>query len=139
MRHFLPTGSPAQLIDRVRHGTADIVWSLPGYSAGRFPVIEVFELPFMMTSAEATSRAVWDFVQEHNQSEFRDVHPLAFHVHGPGHRFMVGKPVSLETSVGRVRVCVWRVVWQGATTRHGRSLQGGATQPGGALGVQAGR
>ena len=38
--------------------------------------------------------------------------------------------INLETSVGRVRVCVWRVVWQGATTRHGHSLQGGVTQPG---------
>ena len=45
--------------------------------------------------------------------------------------------IILETSVGRVRVCVWCVVWQGATTRHGCSLQGGATQPGGAPGVQS--
>jgi len=32
-------------------GVADIVWTLPGYTAGRFPVIEVFELPFMSPSA----------------------------------------------------------------------------------------
>ena len=31
--------------------------------------------------------------------------------------------IFLETSVGRVRVCVWRVVWQGATTRRGRSCK----------------
>ena len=47
------------------------------------------------------------------------------------------KRLILETSVGRVRVCVWCVVWQGATRRHGCSLQGGATQPGGAPGVQS--
>lgn len=87
-------GSPAQLIDQARDGIADIVWTLPGYSAGRFPIVEVFELPFMMTTAEATSRAVWDFVQKHDQAEFKDVRPLAFHVHGPGHFFMVRNPVT---------------------------------------------
>lgn len=87
-------GTPAQLIDQARDGIADIVWTLPGYSAGRFPIVEVFELPFMMTTAEATSRAVWDFVQEHNQDEFKDVKPLAFHVHGPGHFFMVRNAVN---------------------------------------------
>ena len=43
--------------DQARDGVADVVWTLPGYTAGRFPKIEVFELPFMMTNAEATSRA----------------------------------------------------------------------------------
>jgi hypothetical protein len=31
--------------------------------------------------------------------------------------------IILETAVGRARVCVWRVVWQGATRPHGRSLR----------------
>ena len=48
-------GTPPQLIDQVKDGVADIVWTLPGYTAGRFPVMEVFELPFMSASAEATS------------------------------------------------------------------------------------
>ncbi len=87
-------GTPPQLIDQVRDGIADIVWTLPGYSAGRFPIVEVFELPFMMTTAEATSRAVWEFVEEHNRDEFRGVRPLAFHVHGAGHFFMVRNPVT---------------------------------------------
>ena len=50
-------GSPPQLYDQAKDGIADIVWTVAGYSAGRFPKIEVFELPFMMTNAEATSRA----------------------------------------------------------------------------------
>ncbi len=35
--------------------------------------------------------------------------------------------MNLETAVGHARVCVRGVVWQGATTQHGHSLQGGAT------------
>ena len=74
-------GTPPQLIDQVRDGTVDVVWTLPGYTAGRFPLIEVFELPFMMQSPEATSKAVWDYVQQYDKTEFKDVHPIAFHVH----------------------------------------------------------
>ncbi len=77
-------GTPPQLYDQVRDGVADITWTLPGNSPGRFPRTEVFELPFMMTNAEATSRAMWDYCSNQAREEFREVHPIAFQVHGPG-------------------------------------------------------
>ena len=40
-------GTPPQLYDQARDGVADIVWTLPGSTPGRFPGIEVFELPFV--------------------------------------------------------------------------------------------
>ncbi|MDN3921449.1 TRAP transporter substrate-binding protein [Roseateles violae] len=86
-------GTPPQLYDQVKDGVADIVWTLPGYTSGRFPTVEAFELPFMMQSPAATSRALWDYVQQHAQNEFKDVKPLAFHVHGDGVFHMAGKPV----------------------------------------------
>ena len=48
-------GTPGQLYDQVKDGVADVTWTLPGTTAGRFPRVEVFELPFIMTNAEATS------------------------------------------------------------------------------------
>ena len=77
-------GTPVQLYDQVKDGVVDVVWTLPSNTAGRFPRVEVFELPFMMTNAEATSRAYWDYVQTNAPDEFKDVHVLALHVHGPG-------------------------------------------------------
>ncbi len=77
-------GSPVQLYDQAKDGVVDIVWTLPGNTAGRFPRVEVFELPFMMTNAEATSKAYWEYVQTVAPDEFKDVHPLALQVHGPG-------------------------------------------------------
>lgn len=79
-------GTAPQLIDQVRDGVADIVWTLPGYTAGRFPAVEVFELPFMTRSAEGSSRALWEYVKVNqlDQGEFKDVRPLAFHVHDEG-------------------------------------------------------
>jgi TRAP-type C4-dicarboxylate transport system substrate-binding protein len=78
-------GTPPQLIDQVTDGTVDIVWTLPGSTPGRFPSTEVFELPFIMTNAEATSRAYWDlFEQRMKDTEFKDVHIIGTWVHGPG-------------------------------------------------------
>jgi TRAP-type transport system periplasmic protein len=77
-------GTPVQLYDQARDGVVDIIWTLPGNTAGRFPRVEVFELPFMMTNAEATSKAYWEYVQTVAQDEFKDVQVLALQVHGPG-------------------------------------------------------
>lgn len=97
-------GAPPQLYDQAKDGVADIVWTLPGYTAGRFPLIEAFELPFTMTNAEATSRALWLYVQQHARGEFKDVHPLAFHVHGPGYIHMREKQIRTLADMKGVKV-----------------------------------
>ncbi|CAN1533494.1 TRAP transporter substrate-binding protein [Limnohabitans sp. B9-3] len=87
-------GTPPQLFDQARDGVADVVWTLPGYTAGRFPKMEAFELPFMMTNAEATSRATWDYYEKFAKDEFKDVKVLAMHVHGPGNIFTAKKQIK---------------------------------------------
>ncbi len=87
-------GTPVQLFDQAKDGVADITWTLPGNTAGRFPRVEVFELPFMMSNAEATSKAYWEYVQTVAADEFKDVHVLALHVHGPGVIHTIEKPVK---------------------------------------------
>ena len=78
-------GTPPQLIDQVRDGVADVVWTLPGYTAGRFPIMEVFELPFMTHSAESASKAAWDFYAKYATKEFAGIKPLTFNVHDQGY------------------------------------------------------
>ncbi len=75
-------GTPAQLVDQVKNGIADVVWTAPGYSTGRFPAIEAFELPFMVSDATSGSRAVWKYYQQHAQKEFAAYKVLAFQVDG---------------------------------------------------------
>jgi TRAP-type C4-dicarboxylate transport system substrate-binding protein len=86
-------GTPAQLYDQARDGVADVVWTLPGYTAGRFPVMEVFELPFMVRDAESSSKAAWEFWSRSGQPDFKDVVPLAIHMHEPGQLHLRDKPV----------------------------------------------
>jgi TRAP-type C4-dicarboxylate transport system substrate-binding protein len=87
-------GTPAQLIDQAKDGVADIVFTLPGYTAGRFPAMEVFELPFMSHSAEATSKAAWDYYEKYGQKEFAGLHPLMFAVHDNGYLHTRDKQVK---------------------------------------------
>jgi TRAP-type transport system periplasmic protein len=87
-------GTPVQLYDQAKDGVVDVVWTLPGNTAGRFPRVEVFELPFMMSNAEATSKAFWEYVQTVAVDEFKDTQLIALQVHGPGVIHTVDKPVK---------------------------------------------
>ena len=72
-------GSPAQLFDQARDGTVDIAWTMPSLTPGRFPKIEMFELPFVPARrALVSSRALDDFAAVNLKDEFREVHPLGF-------------------------------------------------------------
>ena len=78
-------GKPPELYDQVVDGIADITWTVAGYSPGRFPRAEVFELPFTMTNAEAVSRAYWELAEESMlDDDFKQVKVLGLWVHGPG-------------------------------------------------------
>lgn len=87
-------GTAAQLYDQVKDGVVDIVWTLPGYSAGRFPQTEAFELPFMMNNAAATSRALWEYLHTVAPDDYRETRLLAVNVHGPGVLHTQSKPIK---------------------------------------------
>ncbi|MEE9313603.1 MAG: TRAP transporter substrate-binding protein [Rhizobiaceae bacterium] len=78
-------GKPPELMDQAIDGVVDISWAVVAYSPGRFPRSEVFELPFIMTNAEAASAAYWTMFEKHmKDTEFKDVKILGTWVHGPG-------------------------------------------------------
>lgn len=72
-------GTPPQLFDQARDGVADIVWTLPGSTPGRFPLSEMFELPFMggrlgITNAQASQ----EFATKYMADETKDVKLLSY-------------------------------------------------------------
>jgi TRAP-type C4-dicarboxylate transport system substrate-binding protein len=77
-------GVPADLYDQAKDGVVDIVWTILGYTPGRFPKAEAFELPFLLTSGEASSAAFYKYVMENAADEVAETHVLALHTHGPG-------------------------------------------------------
>ncbi|GAB4039585.1 MAG: TRAP transporter substrate-binding protein [Rubrivivax sp.] len=97
-------GTPVQLYDQARDGVVDVVWTLPGNTAGRFPRIEVFELPFMMNNAEATSKAYWEYFQTQCPDEFKETHVIALQVHGPGMFHSANKPIKSVNDLRGMKV-----------------------------------
>ncbi|MBI2355079.1 MAG: TRAP transporter substrate-binding protein [Deltaproteobacteria bacterium] len=74
-------GTPAQLFDQARDGVADVIWTAATFQAGRFTKTEVFELPFMINTAEKGSPALWDYIQKNAMDEFKGVKLIATHFH----------------------------------------------------------
>lgn len=77
-------GRPPELFDQAKDGVVDLIWTVLGYTPGRFPKSEVFELPFTSGSAEASSKAFQEYVETYAMDEFKDVKLIAVHTHGPG-------------------------------------------------------
>lgn len=70
-------GRPPDLMDQAVDRVADIIMTVVGYTPGRFPKTEVFELPFMMTDPAATSMAFQDLVETDLQNgEYSNVKVL---------------------------------------------------------------
>ena len=97
-------GEPGDLINQVRTGKVDIVWTRPGFSGKQFERLEAFELPFILTDPEAVSRAYWEYAQAYAADAVSGVHLLALHVGGPAVIHTRGKPVPTMASLKNLRV-----------------------------------
>lgn len=85
-------GKAPQLLDQVRDGVVDIVFTLPGFTPGRMPRVEPFELPFVHRTAYSTTMALQDFQDKHLGPDLKGYHPLLVHSHA-GFLFQTKKPV----------------------------------------------
>jgi TRAP-type C4-dicarboxylate transport system substrate-binding protein len=84
----------------------------------------VFELPFIMNNAEATSKAYWDYVQTIAPDEFKETQVIALHVHGPGMFHSATKQIKTHADLKGMKV-------RGPTRRITRMLESvGATPVG---------
>ncbi len=74
--------SPPTSYDAAVTGIADIMWGLQGYTAGKFPLTSVVNLPFVDGgNAESMSKILWELYETFPefQAEYGDVKPLWFH------------------------------------------------------------
>ena len=99
-------GKASDLYGQARDGVVDIVWTSQGYSPGRFPLTEVFELPFVCGGAEATSQAMMEFYRNWMRDEYADTHPLVFHATAPAHIHTTDRPVRMLEDLAGVKIRV---------------------------------
>jgi TRAP-type C4-dicarboxylate transport system substrate-binding protein len=75
-------GRPPELINQVRDGVVDIVWTVNGYTPGLFPRTEVVELPFVyVNDPVATNLALHEMFESDLAQEYQGVEVMFLHVH----------------------------------------------------------
>jgi TRAP-type C4-dicarboxylate transport system substrate-binding protein len=97
-------GRPPDLMDQARDGVVDMSMTVVGYTPGRFPRSEVFELPFFLNDARAASYAYWRMYEsEMAETDYAGVHLLATWVHGPG-MFHTNTPVRVPSDLTGLKI-----------------------------------
>ncbi|WP_428647010.1 TRAP transporter substrate-binding protein [Roseibium sp.] len=114
-------GRPPELINQVRDGVVDLVWTVNGYTPGLFPRTEVFELPGIHTNdPAATNLALMDLYESDLKDEYKGVEVMFLHVHAGQAIHMrdteVHSPADLEGKKIRIptRTGAWVIEALGA-------------------------
>jgi TRAP-type C4-dicarboxylate transport system substrate-binding protein len=80
--------SPFKQFELVQNGVMDVSWVLPSYTAGQFPEMGVFELPFLFRTGEEASVVGWKLHEQGLLTGFDGVHVIGFFAAEPNALFM---------------------------------------------------
>ena len=81
--------------DNAKNGITDIAWTVQGYTANRFPLSQIIELPGLFNTAEIGSCAFQKLYDSGAlDKEYAETHVLYVHAHGLGHLSTKDKAVT---------------------------------------------
>src|SRR4051795_6960738 len=71
--------------DLIKNGVRDLVWAVPGYTVGRFELLQAGELPLLCPGPAVCSPALWKWYEKYQLAakEFTDTTLLAVFMGGP--------------------------------------------------------
>jgi len=91
----------AEIYDGVVNGVADVGLSVFSYTRGRFPLLEVFELPYIVyNNSKVASKVAWEGIKELNPQEVQDTKLMMVLATGPGDLFTRQPVDTLEDLQG---------------------------------------
>jgi TRAP-type C4-dicarboxylate transport system substrate-binding protein len=70
-----PLAKPDGQYDLVKNGVRDLIWHVPGYTAGRFDIFQVAELPFTCPNSTVCSRVLWNWYAKYGPAPRRRSSP----------------------------------------------------------------
>jgi TRAP-type transport system periplasmic protein len=88
--------APPGTFDAVRNGTADVSFTVQGYTPGRFVFTQMAEVPFLGNFSEPVSAAYQRIYDKYPAfaSEYQGVKVLSVFVHGPGIVYNTKRPIA---------------------------------------------
>jgi TRAP-type C4-dicarboxylate transport system substrate-binding protein len=97
-------GKPADHFDLVKDGVADMGFVSPGYTAGRFPLVSVAELPLLFKTGKGASQATWSLSDKYFKPEFTGIKLLWIWVHPPGQFHLAKKQVKVLEDLAGLKI-----------------------------------
>lgn len=96
---------PPDQYDAVADQIMDITATVQGYTANRFPLSQIVELPGVVDSGEQGACILQTLYDEgHLGSEYDDTHPLFFFTHGPGMFHVAGTEIREPSDLRGLRI-----------------------------------
>lgn len=93
--------NPFKQFELVQNGVADVTWVLPGYTAGQFPEMSIFELPFLFANATEASLVGWRLYERGLFSGLDGVELVGFFASEPSNLYMAEPISGLEDLQGK--------------------------------------
>lgn len=97
-------GNPTEQYDRALNGVAEITFGLPGYTASKFPMTLMTELPGVIAEEDAT-QTIWDNI-DFIRDEHKRVHLLSIWTNGENVLYTRDKPVRSIADVQGMKIRV---------------------------------
>lgn len=96
-------GAAKDHYDMTKNGVVDIAWINMGYTPGRFPAIEIADIPMLIKSADGGSKALQEWYAPIAEKEMADVKLCLVHL-GPAGTLHSKKPVKRPADLKGLRV-----------------------------------
>ncbi|MGJ7459309.1 TRAP transporter substrate-binding protein [Halomonas sp. RA08-2] len=105
---MFPSGTlakPDSLYEAAANGIADVIATAQGYTAGRFPLSQIVELPGVATTAAQGACVLQTLYEEgHLDEEYADTRPLYFFTTGPGGIHTIDTDVQVPADLEGLRI-----------------------------------
>lgn len=97
-------GKAADHYEMARDGIADMAMVAPGYTAGRFPLWSMVELPFTFKNSTGGAKALHEWYAQYAKREMPEVKLCLVTLHNPGTLHTVRKEVHTPADLKGMRI-----------------------------------
>ena len=97
-------GKAIDHFDMARDGIVDVAWVAAGYQPGRFPIINVSQIPFIVGNGVTGSAAIDSWYRKYAAAEMKDVHFCLAFIQDPGTFHSSKKKIVVPSDIAGMRI-----------------------------------